>query len=110
MTGPLTRPGQAAGTLAAQADALLAAAAFPGQAGITGLTVAAGESGITILVPRTLAPAARLTTITTLAAAIGAPAPVCTAIGATTLISTQGTTGSHPARVSASIEPEDTTA
>lgn len=101
MTGP------AAGALATQADALLAAAAFLEHAGVTGLTVAASEGQITILVPRTLAPAAPLSAVTTLAAAIGAPAPACMAIGATTLITAEGTIGGHRTRVSASIEPED---
>jgi hypothetical protein len=102
MTGP--------GALAAQADALLAAAAFLEHSGVTGLTIAASDEEIIILVARTLAPAARLRAVTALAAAIGAPAPVCTAIGATTLISAQGNIGGHPARVSTSIEPEDNTA
>jgi hypothetical protein len=106
VTGPARHP--AAGTLAAQADALLSAAAFIEQAGMTGLTIAVTGDGITILVPRALPPAARITTVTALAAAIGAPAPVCTTIGTWTQISTTGTIGRHPARVSASIEPEDT--
>jgi hypothetical protein len=110
MTGPAPRPGQAAGTLAAQADALLSAAAFLEQAGMTGLTIAVADDGITILVPRTLPPAARITTVTALAAAIGAPAPVCTTIGTWTQVSTTGTIGAHPARVCASIDPQDTAA
>ena len=94
-----------AGALAAQADALVSAAAFLEQAGLTGLTIAVADDGITILVPRTLAPAARLTAVTALAAAIGAPAPACTTIGTWTQISADGTIGGHPARVTASIEP-----
>jgi hypothetical protein len=43
---------------AAQADALLSAAAFLEQAGITELTIAVAGDQITILVPRTLPPAA----------------------------------------------------
>ena len=110
MTGPSTSPDQAASPLAAQADALLSAAAFLEQAGITGLTIAVAGDQITILVPRTLPPAARITTVTALATAIGAPAPACTTIGTWTQISTDGTIGGHPARVSASIDPEDTAA
>ena len=72
----MTGPAQSASVLAAQADALLSAAAFIEQAGLTGLTIAVADDGITILVPRTLPPAARITTVTALAAAIGAPAPV----------------------------------
>jgi hypothetical protein len=104
----MTGPGQAAGALAAQADALLSAAAFLEQAGLTGLTIAVADDQITILVPRTLAPAARITAVTALAVAIGAPPPVCTTIGTWTQISTDGTIGGHPARVSASIDPPDT--
>lgn len=104
MTGPAASP------LAAQADALLSAAAFLEQAGMTGLTIAVADDGITILVPRTLAPAARITAVTALAAAIGAPAPVCTTIGTWTQISATGTIGGHPACVSASIDPQDTPA
>jgi hypothetical protein len=106
MTGPATS-GQAASTLAIQADALLSAAAFIEQAGMTGLTIAVADDGITILVPRTLTPAARITAVTALAAAIGAPAPVCTTIGTWTQISTHGTLSGHPARVWASIDPEE---
>ena len=102
----MTTPGQAGGVLAAQADALLSAAAFIEQAGMTGLTVAVGDDEITILVPRTLPPAARITAVTALAAAIGAPPPVCTAIGTWTQISTHGTIGGHPAQISATIDPE----
>jgi hypothetical protein len=107
VTGSASSPEQAASTLATQADALLSAAAFIEQAGMTGLTIAVGDDGITILAPRTLTPAARITAVTALAAAIGAPAPVCTTIGAWTCITTQGTIDGHPARLSASIEPED---
>jgi hypothetical protein len=110
VTGSASSPDQAASTLAIQADALLSAAAFIEQAGMTGLTIAAGDDGITILVPRTLTPAARITAVTALAAAIGAPAPVCTTIGAWAHISTLGTISGHQARVSASIEPEETAA
>jgi len=110
MTGSAPSPGQAAGALAAQADALLAAAAFLKQAGMTGLTIAVGGDQITILVPRTLPPAARLTAVTALAAAIGAPAPACTATGTWTQISADGTISGHPARVWASIEPGETAA
>jgi hypothetical protein len=106
----VTGPGQAASPLAAQASALLSAAAFVEQAGITGLTVAVADDRITILVPRTLPPAARITTVTALAAEIGAPAPVATTIGTWTHISTDGTIGGHPARISASIDPQDTAA
>ena len=60
--------------------------------------------------PRALPPAARITTVTALAAAIGAPAPVCTTIGTWTQVSTDGTIGGHPARISASIDPQDTPA
>lgn len=98
------------GALAAQADALLSAAVFLEQAGLAGLTIAVADDGITILVPRTLPPAARLAAVTALAAAIGAPAPACTTIGTRTQISADGTIGGHPARVSASIEPEETAA
>ena len=94
-----------ASALAAQADALLSAAMFIEQAGMTGLTIAVDGDGITILVSRTLPPAARITAVTALAAAIGAPAPACTAVGAWTQISADGTIGGHPARVWASIEP-----
>ena len=94
-----------ASALAAQADALLSAAMFIEQAGMTGLTIAVDGDGITILVPRTLPPAARLTAVTALAAAIGAPAPACTTIGTWTQISADGTIGAHPARICASIEP-----
>ena len=104
MTGP------AAGTLATQTDALLSAAAFFEQAGVPGLTIAVGGDGITILVSRTLPPAARITAVTTLAAAIGAPAPACATIGTWTQISADGTIGGHPARVCASIEPGETAA
>jgi hypothetical protein len=110
MTGPSTSPGQAASPLAAQAGALLAAAAFLERAGIAGLTIAVAGDQITILVPRTLPPAARITTVTALAAAIGAPPPACTTIGVFTHISTDGTIGGHPARISASIDPQDTAA
>jgi hypothetical protein len=110
MTGSAPSPGHAASTLATQADALHSAAAFVEQAGITGLTIAVSEEQIIILVPRTLAPAARITAVTALAAIIGAPAPVATTIGTWTHITTHGTIGGHPARVSASIEPEDTAA
>jgi len=103
-------PRQAAGVLAAQADALVSAAAFVEQAGMTGLTIAVAGDGITILVPRTLSPAARITAVTALAAAIGAPAPACTTLGTWTQISATGTISGHQARVSASIEPEETTA
>jgi hypothetical protein len=106
MTGPATS-GQAARALAIQADALLSAAAFIERAGLIGLTIAVAGDGITILVPRTLAPAARIASVTALAAAIGAPAPVCTTIGAWTQISTHGTISGHPARISASIDPEE---
>jgi hypothetical protein len=106
----MTDPGQAAAALAAQSDALLSAATFIEQAGLTGLTIAVADDGITILVSRTLPPAARLTAVTALAAAIGAPAPVCTTIGSWTQISTTGTIGGHPARVTASIDPQDTAA
>ena len=106
MTGPV----QSASALAAQADALLSAAAFLEQAGMTGLTIAVADDGITILVPRTLPPAARITTVTALAAAIGAPAPTGTTISTWTQISTTGTIGGHPARVCASIDPQDTAA
>jgi len=106
----MTGPDQAASALAAQAGALLSAAAFIQQAGITGLTVAVADNGITLLVPRTLPPAARIAAVTALAAAIGAPAPVCTTIGSWTQVSTDGTIGGHPARVSASIDPQDTAA
>ena len=106
MTGPAA-PGQAASTLAIQADALLSAAAFIEQAGMTGLTIAVSGDQITILVPRTLTPAARITAVTSLAAAIGAPAPVCTTIGTWTQVSTDGTISGHPARISASIDPEE---
>jgi len=111
MTGSAPAPGKAASVLAAQADALLSAAAFIGQAGLAGLaglTIAVADDQITILVPRTLPPAARITMVTALAAAIGAPAPACTTIGTWTQISTTGTIGGHPARVSASIDPQDT--
>jgi hypothetical protein len=110
MTGSAAGPDRAASPLAAQADALLSAAAFLEQAGITGLTIAVGGDQITILVPRTLPPAARIATVTALAAAIGAPAPACTTIGTWTQVSTDGTIGGHPARISASIDPEDTAA
>ena len=110
MTSPATRPDQAASALATQADALLSAAAFLEQAGMTGLTIAVADDGITILVPRALPPAARITAVTALAAAIGAPAPVCTTIGTWTQIATTGTISGHPARISASIEPEGTAA
>jgi len=106
MTGPATRPDQAASALAIQADALLSAAAFIEQAGMTGLTIAVADDQITILVSRTLTPAARITAVTALAAAIGAPAPVCTTIGTWTQISTHGTIGGHPAQISATIDPE----
>ena len=102
-------PRQAAGDLAAQAGALVSAAAFVEQAGMTGLTIAVDGDGITILVPRTLSPAARITAVTALAAAIGAPAPACTTLGTWTQISATGTISGHQARVSASIEPEETT-
>jgi hypothetical protein len=108
MTG--TSPGRAVSVLAAQADALLSAAVFIEQAGMTGLTIAVGSDGITILVPRTLPPAARITAVTALAAAIGAPAPACTTIGTWTQISADGTISGHPARVCASIEPQDAAA
>ena len=104
MTGPAASP------LAAQADALLSAAAFLEQTGMTGLTIAVADDGITILVSRTLPPAARLTAVTALATAIGAPAPACTATGTWTQISADGTIGGHPARVWASIEPGETPA
>jgi hypothetical protein len=110
MTGSAPSPGPAASTLAAQADALLSAAAFLEQADMTGLTIAVAGDQITILVPRTLPPAARITMVTALAAAMGAPAPVCTTIGTWTQISTDGTIGGHPARISASIDPQDTAA
>jgi hypothetical protein len=110
VTGSACGPGEAASVLAAQADALLSAAAFLQQAGMTGLTIAVADDGITILVPRMLPPAARLAAVTALAAAVGAPAPVCTTIGTWTQVSATGTIGGHPARVSASIEPEDTAA
>jgi hypothetical protein len=110
MTGTASAHGQAAAALAAQASALLSAAAFIEQAGMTGLTIAVADDQITILVPRTPGPAASITAVTALAAAIGAPAPVCTTIGSWTQISTTGTIGGHPARVCASIEPEDTAA
>jgi len=106
----MTGPDQAGCALAAQADALLSAAAFIQQAGITGLTIAVAGNGITLLVPRTLPPAARIAAVTALAAAIGAPAPVCTTIGSWTQISTDGTIGGHPARISASIDPQDSAA
>ena len=106
----MTGPDQAASALAAQAGALLSAAAFIQQAGITGLTVAVADNGITLLVPRTLPPAARIAAVTALAAAIGAPAPVCTTIGSWTQVSTDGTIGGHPARISASIDPQDSAA
>jgi hypothetical protein len=99
-----------AGTLAAQADALLSAAAFLEQAGMPGLTIAVGGDEITILVSRTLPPAARITAVTTLAAATGAPAPACTTIGTWTQVSADGNIGGHPARVCASIEPGETAA
>jgi hypothetical protein len=110
MTGPATSPGQAASTLAVQAGALAAAAAFITQAGRPGLTIAVTGEQITILVPRTLTPAARIAAVTALAAVIGAPAPAATTIGTWTHISADGTISGHPARVWASIEPEDTTA
>ena len=106
----MTGPDQAASALAAQAGALLAAAAFIQQAGITGLTIAVADNRITLLVPRTLPPAARIAAVTALAAAIGAPAPVCTTIGSWTQVSTDGTIGGHPARISASIDPQDSAA
>jgi len=99
-----------AGALAAQADALLSAAAFLEQAGIPGLTIAVGCGEITILVSRTLPPAARIAAVTTLAAAIGAPAPACATIGTWTQISADGNIGAHPARICASIEPGETAA
>jgi hypothetical protein len=99
-----------ASALAAQADALLSAAAFLEQAGMTGLTIAVDGDGITILVSRTLPPAARITAVTALAAAIGAPAPACAAIGTRTQISADGSIGGHPARICASIEPGETAA
>jgi len=99
-----------AGALAAQADALLSAAAFLEQAGIPGLTIAVGGGEITILVSRTLPPAARIAAVTTLAAAIGAPAPACATIGTWTQISADGNIGAHPARICASIEPGETAA
>jgi hypothetical protein len=108
MTGSPGSPGRAASTLAAQADALLSAAAFIEQAGMTGLTIAVGDDGIIILVPRTLPPAARITAVTALAAAIGAPAPACTTVGTWTQISATGRIGGHQARVTASIEPQGT--
>jgi len=110
MTGSAPSPDQAVAALATQADALLSAAAFIEQAAMTGLTIAVGDEGITILVPRTLPPAARIAAVTALAAAIGAPAPVCTTIGTWTQISADGTISGHQARVSASIEPKDTAA
>lgn len=110
MTGPVPSPGDAASTLATQADALLAAAAFITQAGLTGLTIAVSEQQITILVPRTLAPAARMAAVTALAAVISAPAPTATTLGTWTHITTPGTIGGHPARVSASIDQEDSAA
>jgi hypothetical protein len=110
MTGPAPGPGQPTSTLATQADALLSAAAFIERAGVTGLTIAVSDEGITILVPRTLTPAGRITMVTALAAAIGAPAPVCTTIGAWAHISTHGTISGHQARVCASIEPGETAA
>jgi hypothetical protein len=110
VTGSAIWPGQPASTLAAQADALASAATFITQAGMTGLTIAVSGEQITILVPRTLTPAARLSAVTALAAIIGAPAPVCTTIGTWTQISADGTISGHPARVWASIEPEDTAA
>ena len=106
----MTGPAQAAGALATQADALLSAAAFIEQAGTTGLTIAVADDGITIVVPSTVPLAARITTVTALAATIGAPAPVCTTIGTWTQVSTTGTIGGHPARVWASIDPQDTAA
>jgi hypothetical protein len=99
-----------AGALAAQADALLSAAAFLEQAGIPGLTIAVGGDEIIILVSRTLPPAARIAAVTTLAAAIGAPAPACATIGTWTQISADGNIGAHPARICASIEPGETAA
>lgn len=99
-----------AGALAAQADALLAAAAFIEQAGTPGLTIAVDGGKITILVPRTLTPAARIKAVTDLASVIGAPAPVCTPAGTWIQVTADGTIGGHPARVAASIEPEDTAA
>jgi hypothetical protein len=106
----VTGPAQPASVLAAQASALLSAAAFIEQAGLAGLTIAVADDGITIVVPRTVPLAARVTTVTVLAAAIGAPPPTCTTIGTWTQISTTGTIGGHPARVCASIDPQDTPA
>jgi hypothetical protein len=103
VTGPDTTPD-------AQAGALAAAARFIGQAGMTGLTIAVTGEQITILVPRTLAPAARLSTVTALAGLIGAPAPACTSIGSSVTISADGTIAGHPARVWASIDPQDSAA
>jgi len=108
VTSPVPGPGQAASTLAAQADALVSAAVFIEQAGMGGLTIAVADDQITILVSRTLPAAARLAAVTALAAAIGAPAPVCTSVGTWTQISTDGAISGHPARISASIDPQDT--
>jgi hypothetical protein len=107
MTGSAACPDQVASTLAAQAGALASAAAFVTQAAMTGLTIAVSGEQITILVTRPPAPAARIAAVTALAAVIGAPAPACTTVGIWTHISADGTINGHPARVWASIEPED---
>jgi hypothetical protein len=62
--------------LAAQAHALRAAAAFIERTGLPGLSVSAGDDGITIIVPRSAGPAAsRAGAVTYLAALTGAPRP-----------------------------------
>jgi len=110
VTGSAACPDQVTSMLAAQASALAAAAAFITQAGMTGLTIAVTGEQITILVPRTLTPAGQLSVVTALAAVTGAPAPACTTTGTWTQISADGTISGHPARIWASIEPEDTPA
>jgi hypothetical protein len=98
MTGPDA-------ALAAQASALASAAAFIGQAGVPGLTIAVTGGQITILVPGALAPAAAIAAVAALAGLIGAPAPACTTTGTWSSVSTDGTISGHPARVWASIDP-----
>ena len=71
---------------------------------MTGLTIAVDDDEIIIQVPRTLPPAARITAVTALAAAIGAPAPACTTLGTWTQVSADrdASPGTRPASSPAS--------
>ena len=94
--------------LAAQAHALRAAAAFIERTGLAGLSVTAGDDGITISVPRRMgSPANPAGAVTFLAAATGAPCPQRRNYRSWTWVSTSGRIAGHHARISTTIEPDE---